>query len=850
MRKRLSALYEFWSAMEHYHNKKHVSSPQMRPPSPENKRALDRKTFLSGINGNETTLSRPNSAYETNYVHRTPSSASTFASTKSIGGNSTSRLLSASSTSNTAFSNITTSSRSNKVFTREDAAIRQISRPADASKLLFRRLWQSPIRIPETIIFGEDGELMEWLFFSKHKNCILRKKYETTNVDDLQESWLHEDHVRHLHRDEQGNAPLGHMEAQGGRAVILRDTFERMLLDARKQQKRKTEIINGASLGRSDLMKKREKFMLGPCIIKRYTQPAANTVMTCKYTRTLRKPRNPVEARRMGNKSESIDYGQISHNAAYDDIEGSAAEIRALTMAKTPKIVPAKQTHYVPDAQRSALEDFVKFGVYCRHKQVQSSSRISSRLDQVVNEILHWLERRHGMLVIAMDLEFMIPANKKDMGSLKGPILVTSCTKISWVQAAPLWEVPVGYNNEGSPTRRPKNWAMEVTTAPTVPLVHLGHRAHGLSDDEDEEMTIEVVQDPYTRRSLTTNYLGLPHHYITGLKKTRSIPKTGAELVLTEQIEAMALNSKQAYEKTQHMHDVAKQNFKQSAMLKKRCREAEQKCRKMEANREHDMEKVETRIQSEVNRRKSAEFEIGKLQRSLSDMAEKMKILKKRLDHYEGQCKVLDDLHLSAEANKEKEMAAQKRKDDAMDMLVAVIGFRAKSKHKKQSKKGGGKSKPVQAKTTADSSKPSNSFFTKKEVKVEEEEPQGVEHNPEAMKKLDALKKNLASPNPQGYFGATLGGFLDVFAAIDVEDHGEISTAEFHEAMRLLGLKRLDEVHIHSLGDAIDSDKSGTIEYSEFVNALLERMQHARKQGQEHSRTQPGSYGANVSMRR
>lgn len=679
---------------------------------------------------------------------------------------------------------------------------------------------------------------MEWLFFSKHKNCILRKKYETTNVDDLEESWLHEDHVRHLHRDEQGNAPLGHMEAQGGRAVILRDTFERMLLDARKQQKRKSEIINGASLGRSDLMKRREKYMLGPCIIKRYTQPAANTVMTCKYTRTLRKPRNPVEARRMGNKSDNIDYGQISHNAAYDDIEGSAAEIRTLTMAKTPKIVPANQTHYVPDAQRSALEDFVKFGVYCRHKQVQSSSRISSRLDRVVNEILHWLERRHGMLVVAMDLEFMIPANKKDMGSLKGPVLVTGCTKISWAQAAPLWEIPVGYNSEGSPTRRPKNWAMEVTTAPTVPF-----SAHGSSDDEDDEMTIEVAQDPYARRSLATNYLGLPQHYITGLKKTRSIPKTGAELVLTEQIEAMTLNSKQMYEKTQHMHDVAKQKFKQSTVLEKRCREAEQKCRKMENNREHEMEKVEARIQSEVNRRKAAEFEIGKLQRTLSDMTEKMKILKKRLDHYEGQCKVLDDLHLSAAADKEKEMAAQKRKDDAMDMLVAVIGFRAKSKRTKQSKKGGGKSKPVPAKKSAESSKPSNSFFTKKEVTVEKEEPQGVKHNPEAMKKLDVLKKNLASPNSEGYFGATLGGFLDVFAAIDVEDHGEISTAEFHEAMCLLGLKRLDETHIHSLGDAIDSDKSGTIEYSEFVNALLERMQHARKQAQQ------GSYGANVSMR-
>ena len=85
------------------------------------------------------------------------------------------------------------------------------------------------------------------------------------------------------------------------------------------------------------------------------------------------------------------------------------------------------------------------------------------------------------------------------------------------------------------------------------------------------------------------------------------------------------------------------------------------------------------------------------------------------------------------------------------------------------------------------------------------------------------------APGSEGYFGETIGGFLDVFSAIDVNDNGEITTDQFCEAMEILKIKRLDTDSIKLLAEAIDSDKSGTIEYSEFVNALLDRMQHARK---------------------
>ena len=43
--------------------------------------------------------------------------------------------------------------------------------------------------------------------------------------------------------------------------------------------------------------------------------------------------------------------------------------------------------------------------------------------------------------------------------------------------------------------------------------------------------------------------------------------------------------------------------------------------------------------------------------------------------------------------------------------------------------------------------------------------------------------------------------------------------------MQLLKLKKLTDDTIDSLLNAIDSDQSGTIEYEEFVSALLNRMQ-------------------------
>jgi hypothetical protein len=709
--------------------------------------------------------------------------------------------------------------------------IRQISRPDEASKLLFRRLWQAPVRIPELAIFGEDGELEEWMFYSNEKRCILRKKYENATIEKLQEKWLRlEAHMQAMHRGTHSSQSCAHLEGRGGRAVILRDSFEKMMLDAQKQRDRKIEIRTTGKISRNDLKNKRERYFFGPALLKKYTQPAQNTVLTCKYERTLDRPKNIVEARKIDFKMESLEFGQISHNAAYDDIDGNAAEIRVLTMPLAPKAIATMQSHYVPDAQRSSLEDFVLHGVYCRHKRIQSSTRAHKRLRRIVDEILQWLERRHGMVVTKIDLEFMIRANRKDMSSMSNPIMVTACTKLAWVQAEPMWEIPVGFDRRVSPTKRPETWSLERTTAPTVPLASLRGRG-GMSDDEDDnDIIIEVATDPFAKKTLNAHRMALPRNYITGLDKLRPLARTGSELLMAEQMEAHALNANKQHEEANHLVDIALRNFKQSCKLMKRVDNAESQSIKHQRDRERDNETAKKNQVAEVKRRKAAELEIGRLQREMHDMKEKMKIIKKRLMHYEGEVKVMDELHMAGEKERQRELNLQFKRDKAMDVLVASVGFVARPK--KKEKKGKKKLTEERKKDIA------ANIFAKKEDKdkarkqkaaLEASKPPTIKDNKEAISKIDRLRKVLVAPGSEGYFGETIGGFLDVFSAIDVNDNGEITTDQFCEAMEILKIKRLDTDSIKLLAEAIDSDKSGTIEYSEFVNALLDRMQHARK---------------------
>ena len=113
----------------------------------------------------------------------------------------------------------------------------------------------------------------------------------------------------------------------------------------------------------------------------------------------------------------------------------------------------------------------------------------------------------------------------------------------------------------------------------------------------------------------------------------------------------------------------------------------------------------------------------------------------------------------------------------------------------------------------------------KEKKKVEPKDVSTLQGNDEAYAKIDSLRKILNDKKMGGYFGSTLGGFLDVFIAIDTQDNGYITTDQFRDAIKLLKLKKLTHDTVDTLVNAIDSDRSGTIEYEEFVSALLNRMQ-------------------------
>ena len=786
------------------------SKSLQRPLSPTNGYAYD---------------STPNRTVTTNTGWNRPLTASS--SRRPTSSQSTSVLLSARKTYMGAVGQKRPSTATLNRLIEQDVkpqVIRQISRQSEATKLLFRRLWRSPVRIPETAIYGEDGELCEWLFYSKKHRCILRKSYEKTTLENFEKHWINDPVVLKKMRNN-ASAPIVHMEARGGRAVILRDTLIRMINDCKKQWKRRQDILSGTGrLGNDDMKRKREKYFVGPCIMKKYQHPATNSVYTCKYERKLNPPKNPIEARKIGYQMDTFETGQISHNAAYEDLDGNNEEIRVLTMPLAPKVVTSLRSHSVPDPSKQALEDFVKFGVYHRHKQVGQSTKLKSRLKRVCDEVIDWLERRHGMLIAKLHLECIIKAKSNDISSTSNPLLVTSCSKISWVQGKPLWEVPTTMKRSAlnSPKKRPINWSMEISSTPTIPLASI---AKGMSDDEeDRDPVIEVSEDPTARRNLIINKSALPRGYITGLQKRTPLTRTGRERELMEHILTHNANSSKQYADAQNLTELALKKFQESTKLIKRVKKAESDSLKYQREREADERIHNDRLKKENLERRKLEMRINQQTIDLKELQDKMKITKKRLAHYEGEVKVMDEIHQQAEFDKAKAQQEKKKRDDAMDILTSSIGFDPKRVVKKQNSKV--KKTPKKTNdwpTEVDKSGKAKKRKPKKRIST-------LAGNDAAVEKIDVLGKILNDKNTGGYFGGTLGGFLDVFIAIDTEDNGYITTEQFRDAMQLLKLKKLTDDTINSLVNAIDSDQSGTIEYEEFVSALLNRMQFARKQ--------------------
>ncbi len=500
-------------------------------------------------------------------------------------------------------------------------------------------------------------------------------------------------------------------------------------------------------------------------------------------------------------------------------------------MPLAPKAITSIRNHIVPDPAKQALEDFVKFGVYHRHKQVGQSTKLRSRLKRVCDEVVDWLERRHGMLIAKIHLECIIKAKGHDISCTTNPLLVSSCSKISWVQGKPLWEVPASMQRTAlaSPTKRPISWSMEISSTPTVPLASI---PRGMSDDEEEkDPVIEVSEDPTSRRNLVISKSALPRGYITGLAKTTPLVRTGRERELFEQILTHNSNSRKQYEDSQKLTDLALKKFQESTKLVMRVKKAESDSLKHQREREADERAHNDRLKKENIERRKLEMTINQYAIDVKDLREKLKITKKRLAHYEGEVKVMDEIHQQAQYSKAKAAQEKKKRDDAMDILTDSIGFDPKRVVKKKSS-----SKKKQQKKEWPTEVDKNG---KKKKKDKPKDVSMLQGNDEAVAKIDSLRKILNDKKMGGYFGSTLGGFLDVFIAIDTQDNGYITTDQFRDAIKLLKLKKLTHDTVDTLVNAIDSDRSGTIEYEEFVSALLNRMQFARTQAKHNNNSPP-----------
>ena len=71
--------------------------------------------------------------------------------------------------------------------------------------------------------------------------------------------------------------------------------------------------------------------------------------------------------------------------------------------------------------------------------------------------------------------------------------------------------------------------------------------------------------------------------------------------------------------------------------------------------------------------------------------------------------------------------------------------------------------------------------------------------------------------------------FREAFQAFDKDGNGSISTKELGTVMRSLG-QNLSEAEIKQMIDIVDEDKSGTIDFKEFLNLMARNMKIVNKE--------------------
>jgi calmodulin len=71
--------------------------------------------------------------------------------------------------------------------------------------------------------------------------------------------------------------------------------------------------------------------------------------------------------------------------------------------------------------------------------------------------------------------------------------------------------------------------------------------------------------------------------------------------------------------------------------------------------------------------------------------------------------------------------------------------------------------------------------------------------------------------------------FREAFQAFDKDGNGSISTKELGTVMRSLG-QNLSEAEIKQMIEIVDEDKSGTIDFKEFLNLMARNMKIVNKE--------------------
>ena len=71
--------------------------------------------------------------------------------------------------------------------------------------------------------------------------------------------------------------------------------------------------------------------------------------------------------------------------------------------------------------------------------------------------------------------------------------------------------------------------------------------------------------------------------------------------------------------------------------------------------------------------------------------------------------------------------------------------------------------------------------------------------------------------------------FREAFQAFDKDGNGSISTKELGTVMRSLG-QNLSEAEIKQMIEVVDEDKSGTIDFKEFLNLMARNMKIVNKE--------------------